>query len=102
MRQANIPKMTAEIEALKTKARQAETRLKDALARESAARKKKARAVETRRKVLAGAIVLKKFMQTENQWPINELRKALDEGLTRLDDRALFADLIPLEKDNQK
>ncbi len=102
MRQANIPKMTAEIEALKTKARQAEARLKDALARESAARKKKARAAETRRKVLAGAIVLKKFMQTENPWPIKELKIALDFELTRLDDRALFDDLIPLEKDNQK
>jgi len=102
MRPANIPKMTAEIESLKTKARQSEARLKDALARENAARKKKARAAETRRKVIAGALVLGAFTRTEKPWPINHLIDLLDSELTRKDDRALFSDLIPLEKDNQK
>ena len=102
MRQPNISKMTARIEALQTRIQQEEARKKDALARERTAQKKKARADETRRKVLAGALVLKAFTRQENPWPISHLVELLDFELTRLDDRELFSDLITLKKDNQK
>jgi len=102
MRPVNLEKMDTRISALETRLAQEKAKKQVAENRLRATASKATRTAETRRKVLAGAIVLKKFMQTENHWPINELRKALDEGLTRLDDRALFADLIPLEKDNQK
>jgi len=69
--------------------------------KEREAHKKRERVADTRRKILVGALVLKAFTRETNQWPINELSKLLNEELTRLDDRALFADLIPLEKDNQ-
>jgi len=70
--------------------------------REREAHKKRERSAETRRKVILGALVFKAFTREINPWPINELAKLLNEELTRIDDRALFADLIPLEKDNQK
>jgi len=70
--------------------------------REREAHKKKERSAETRRKVIAGALVLKAFTREENPWPINHLVDLLDSELTRKDDRALFSDLISLEKDNQK
>jgi len=94
--------MDAKISKLETRLAQEKEKKKAAENRARATVSKATRTAETRRKILVGAIVLKKFTQTENPWPINELSKALNEGLTRQDDRALFSDLISLENDNQK
>jgi len=102
MRPANIAAIDARIEKIETRLSQEKAKKQAAENRQRATLTKATRTAETRRKILVGAIVLKKFTQTENPWPINELSKALNEGLTRPDDRALFSDLIPLEKDNQK
>jgi len=102
MRPANIAAIDARIEKIETRLNQEKAKKQAAENRQRAALTKATRTAETRRKILVGAIVLKKFMQTENPWPISELKIALDSELTRLDDRALFSDLISLEKDNQK
>ncbi len=90
------------IKSTELKLQQMKARQELAANREKATLSKATRAAETRRKVLTGALVLKAFLRPENPWPINHLVDLLNSELTRLDDRALFADLIPLEMDNQK
>jgi hypothetical protein len=55
---------------------------------------RRARQDDTRRKILVGAIVLARVDQ--GRIPETDLRKWLDEALTRADDRALFG-LQPIE-----
>jgi len=101
MRPANIAAMNTRISKLETRINQEKAKKQAAENRQRAALTKSTRAVETRRKILVGALALKAFTRPENPWPINHLSELLDSELTRLDDRALFSDLIPLKKDNQ-
>lgn len=101
MRPANIEKMDAKISKLETRLNQEKAKKQAAENRVKAAIAKTTRAAETRRKILVGALTLKAFTRQENPWPINALVELLDSELTRSDDRALFQDLIKLEKNNQ-
>ena len=101
MKPSNIPKISSQIADLQTKLRQAESRKKDALARENAAMKKRARQDDARKKILVGSIALKAFTRDIKPWPINELISELDKELTRKDDRSLFSEWISIEKDNK-
>lgn len=101
MRPANMTKLDTHIADLQTKLRQAESRKKDAIARQNAALKKKARQEDTRKKILVGSIVLKAFTRSNKPWPISELTSELDKELTRKDDRSLFSEWISIEKDNK-
>jgi len=102
MRPANIEKMDTRISALETRLAQEKAKKQAAENRMRATVSKATRTAETRRKVIAGALVLRAFTRSENPRPINHLIDLLDSELTRKDDRALFSDLILLEKDNQK
>ena len=51
---------------------------------------RRTRKVDTRRKVLIGAIVIMRIEQGQGRFPEAGLRAWLEEGLTRDDDRALF------------
>ena len=69
------------LKELKLKKQQVEAAKKQAEA-------KQIRAAETRRKILAGALVLE--MMGENEETKNRFMARLDKFLTRSDDRALF------------
>lgn len=76
------------IERLQVKLKQAKARKQKMENRKRANETKKLRAQDTRRKILAGAVILTRAAQDES---VNALlRSALDEALTRPDDRALF------------
>lgn len=83
-----MAKIEERIETLKERLKQLEVRKARAEARKRALASRRARKDDTRRKILAGAIVLAKVQsgdldpKTFQQW--------LDQGLTRSDDRALF------------
>jgi hypothetical protein len=87
------PKLDERIETLQTRLRQLKARQVRLEARKRALASRRARKDDTRRKILAGAIVLAKVEQgvidaaTFTGW--------LDSALTRADDRALF-ELPPL------
>ncbi len=76
------------IQRLQEKLKQAKARKQKMEARKRANETKKLRAQDTRRKILAGAVMLTRAANDEQ---VNALlRSALDEALTRPDDRALF------------
>jgi len=83
-----MAKIEERIETLKERLKQLEVRKTRAEARKRALLARRARKDDTRRKILAGAIVLAKVDQgtldptTFQGW--------LDQALTRADDRALF------------
>lgn len=83
-----MAKIEERIETLKERLKQLEVRKARAEARKRALASRRARKDDTRRKILAGAIVLAKVQsgdldpKTFQQW--------LDHGLVRDDDRALF------------
>lgn len=83
-----MAKIEERIETLKERLKQLEVRKARAEARKRALASRRARKDDTRRKILAGAIVLAKVHsgdldpKTFQQW--------LDQGLVRDDDRALF------------
>lgn len=83
-----ITKAEAEIEALKKKLAEAKARKAKIEARQRAAESKKKRSEETRRKILAGALVLQ--MMEEKDEVKRRFLDQLDKFLTRDDDRALF------------
>lgn len=81
-------KKTADrIAQLEAKLKQEKAALRAAEARQRAVLSKKARADDTRRKILLGAIILKR---AENPSFKQIFDRLLDEELTRDDDRALF------------
>jgi len=82
------PKLDERIAGLEEKLKQLKTRQARAEARQRALLSRRARKDDTRRKILAGAIVLTKADQGELDPKL--LRSWLDQGLTRADDRALF------------
>ena len=83
-----MAKIEERIETLKERLKQLETRKTRAEARKRALASRRARKDDTRRKILAGAIVLTKADQGELDPKL--LRAWLDQALTRADDRALF------------
>jgi septal ring factor EnvC (AmiA/AmiB activator) len=83
-----MPKLDERIETLQQRLQKLKARQQRIAARQRALDSKRNRKADTRRKILVGAIVLAKLDQGEfNQ---AQLRRWLDEALTRPDDRALF------------
>lgn len=76
------------IGALEEKLKQLKARRQLLDSRRERLESQRARKADTRRKILVGAIVLAKVQQGEIAEA--QLRKWLDGGLTRADDRALF------------
>jgi len=83
-----MAKIEERIETLKERLKQLEVRKARAEARKRALASRRARKDDTRRKILAGAIVLTK-VQSGDLDP-KTFQKWLDQGLVRDDDRALF------------
>ena len=81
-------KLDERIQTLETKLSQLKVRQQRAEARARALLSRRARKDDTRRKILVGAIVLAKVEQ--GAFDQTQLRRWLDEALTRADDRALF------------
>ncbi len=75
---------TKKLEQLEERKRKLEAQIKQEKARENSKKRKE----ETRRKILVGSMVLAQVEKGE--WPEDRLRKAMDEFLTRDQDRALF------------
>ena len=86
-------KLDERIAGMEEKLKQLRTRQQRIEARKRVLLSQRARAADTRRKILVGAIVLAKVEQGELD--AGQLRRWLDQALTRLDDRALF-DLPPV------
>ena len=84
------------IAALETKLKQEKAKKQQIEARKRAAESKAKRSIDTRRKILVGAVVLAKVERGE--WPQERLRELMDQALTRADDRALF-ELSPLQEE---
>ena len=84
-------RIQSQIEALELKLKQAKEKAKKLKAAQVAAAAKAERAKDTRRKILAGAVVLAKMDR-------GQLVQMLDTVLTRPDDRALF-ELPPLAQE---
>ena len=81
-------KLEQRIETLQTRLNQLKVRQARAEARKRALLSRRARKDDTRRKILAGAIVLAKVEAGELD--PKRFRQWLDQALTRADDRALF------------
>ena len=87
-----MPKIQERIETLQERLKQLKVRQARVEARKRALVSRRARQDDTRRKILAGAIVLGKAQSGELDPKL--FRQWLDRGLVRDDDRALF-DLEP-------
>jgi hypothetical protein len=83
-----MPKLDERIRTLETKLEQLKVRQARIDARKRALLSRRARKDDTRRKILAGAIVLAKVDQGELD--PKQFRAWLEAALTRADDRALF------------
>ena len=81
-------KLDERITGLEEKLKQLRTRQQRIEARKRALLSRRERAADTRRKILVGAIVLAKVEQGEID--AAQLRRWLDQALTREDDRELF------------
>lgn len=82
------PKLDERITTLKDKLKQLELRKQRIAARQRALQARRDRKQDTRRKILAGAVVLTRV--AEGKLSEVEFRAWLDAALTRPDDRALF------------
>jgi hypothetical protein len=82
-------KLAERIETLQERLAQLKARQVRVEARKRSLQSRRERAADTRRKILVGAIVLARVEQ--GRISDSDLRRWLDEGLTRTDDRALFA-----------
>lgn len=82
------PKLDDQIETLKVRLEQLKTRQARVEARKSALASRRARKDDTRRKILAGAILLAKVEAGE--FDSTTFKRWLDKALTKTDDRALF------------
>ena len=83
-----MAKIEERIETLKERLKQLEVRKTRAEARKRSLLARRARKDDTRRKILAGALVLTRVEQGKISEA--EFRLWLEAGLTRADDRALF------------
>ena len=88
-----MPKIVERIEVLEERLKQLKAKQQKIDARQRTLESRRARQADTRRKFLAGAVVL---AQVERDALANaQFRQWLDQSLTREDDRALF-DLPPV------
>ena len=85
-----LAKLQEQKDAAKAKAKEIERKMASIRAKQQAEQRK----IDTRRKVLVGAMVLEQVERGE--WPQERLIAALDRFLTRDNERALF-DLPPKE-----
>ncbi len=83
-----MPKLDEQITVLETRLKQLKAKQQRVEARRRSIEARRTRKVDTRRKVLIGAVVLARIEQ--GRFPETELRAWLDEALTRDDDRVLF------------
>ena len=83
------------IEKLEKKLKEEKSKKQKIEARKRSIESKAKRSIETRRKILVGALILGKVERGE--WPHEKLIAMLDASLTRADDRALF-DLPPVQQ----
>lgn len=83
-----MPKIDDQIASLEGKLKQLKARQQQITARQKAVEARRNRKAETRRKILAGAIVLARVEQ--GRLSEAEFHAWMDEALTRADDRALF------------
>jgi hypothetical protein len=91
-----MPKLDDQISTLQQRLQQLKLRQQRIDARKRAITGNRERKVETRRRILVGALVLEKIQQGEMDK--NKLLAWLDEALTRTSDRVLF-DLPPVAPD---
>ena len=84
-----LSKRAAQIAQLEEKLRQLKAREQAVEARRRSLESRRSRKADTRRKILVGAVVLAKVERREICDA--DLRRWLDEALTRVDDRALFS-----------
>jgi hypothetical protein len=83
-----MPKLDERIATLQTRLQHLKAQQQRTAARQKSIESRRSRKEDTRRKILAGAIVLAKLDQGE--FDKGQFYRWLDEALTRLDDRALF------------
>lgn len=83
-----MPKLDERIDALETRLNQLRAQQQRIDARRRSIEARRNRKADTRRKVLAGAVLLARI--EEGRFPESELLAWLDDALTREDDRALF------------
>jgi hypothetical protein len=83
-----MPKLDERIETLKARLEQLKTRQQRIEARKRSLASGRARKDDTRRKILAGAILLAKV--EAGDFDSRTLKRWLDKALIRPDDRALF------------
>jgi hypothetical protein len=83
-----MPKLDERIATLQERLQQLKARQQRIAARQKSLESRRSRKTDTRRKILAGAIVLAKLGQGE--FGQAQFYRWLDEELTRADDRALF------------
>jgi hypothetical protein len=88
-----MPKLDEQISTLQNRLTQLKLRQQRSDARKCALDTQRERKLETRRRILVGALVMAKVK--EGAIDPNQLRAWLDEALIRTDDRALF-NLPPL------
>jgi hypothetical protein len=88
-----MPKLDEQISTLQSRLTQLKLRQQRNDARQRALEDQRERKLETRRRILVGALVMRKAK--EGGIDPNQLRAWLDDTLTRTDDRALF-NLPPL------
>lgn len=86
-----LARLQEQKEAAKAKAREIERKMQSVRAKQQAEQRK----LDTRRKVLVGAMVLEQVERGE--WPQERFTAAMDRFLTRDNDRALFD--FPPKKD---
>jgi hypothetical protein len=83
-----MPKLDEQISTLQNRLTQLKLRQQRSDARKQALEAQRERKLETRRRILVGALVIAKAKQGEID--PNQLRAWLDQALARTDDRALF------------
>jgi septal ring factor EnvC (AmiA/AmiB activator) len=83
-----MPKLDDRIATLQERLQQLKAQQQRIAARQKSIESQRARKADTRRKILVGAIVLAKADQ--GKFDQAQLRRWLDEELTRTDDRELF------------
>jgi predicted negative regulator of RcsB-dependent stress response len=84
-----MPKLDEQISTLQQRLAQLKLRQQRSDARKRALDARRERKLETRRKILVGALVIAKAK--EGQMDANLLQAWLDQALVRADDRALFS-----------
>jgi hypothetical protein len=83
-----MPKLDEQISTLQQRLTQLKLRQERSDARKRALDARRERKLETRRRILVGALVMSKVK--EGQMDPNQLHAWLDQALIRADDRALF------------